>query len=689
MAAPPPPTSHCDHRHAGANASVSVIILSLLLSVGAVAGQERAVPFARYVPADVNVYVVTRELGEVSAALDRANAWRLLQVLSGDTDGAGSGLLRSVVGFFGVPDDPEDGGFTNMEVGVAARSWADPSQAVWFLRPASAAFLERLIPSRGGVEASSVGDATVYRTRAGLTAGVLENTVVTGRGREPGSILARSLDLMGGSSTDSLVVSPAFRELAAYLPADPLTLVYASGSAIAPVNPSGTSLWRPSFERAAAGLYEGQGRIDVAVRAALAHPRRKAKLSEMALERLFRLPDTTLFASAFTFDFGEAVRAAAMGGAPTGTLGRYLRLLTALQAGDGVSEGESPSLGPHVLFVWGQNLGLSGSVPQVAVLIECRDEDGVAARASKVAEQAARLVRLVDRSNAAAPLVIERRRHLGTTIFHIPFDGYAKTSQAPFAELLTHADPAWAIHNGWLIVALSADHVESILDSESGLMPRLGELRDVRPLRKQALDRSVLSILQAGLASDVLKTWVSAYEGGSPSLLDAKWWNGSSGVVAAASPFGFEMGTAGEPGTVVVSHVLPRGGADGRLRAGDRIIGVAGALLAMDDANADFRRRWDECVTAPGPALRVLRDGAFVEVTLPKADPVHAAAPGRIDPGTALREFASLGRTLEFASFGVNVTDERHYSARLSLRFVPEPTMSTAATAASDKPRGR
>ena len=662
----------------------------LTLSTGiapSAAAQDRAVPFARYVPADVNIYVATRKLENVSASFDRANAWRLLQFLSGEDDGARPALLTSVAGFFGLSDQSADWGFMDLEVGVTAPSWSDLGEAVWLLRPANESVLERLFPSRGRTEPGKVGDAAFFRTRTGLMVGTLDDTAVIGRRSERGSTLAQALELMGGRSSDSLVVSPAFRELAAYLPANPLALVYAAGSAIAAANPSEASRWRPTFDRAAVGLYERQGRIDIAVNAVLAHPRKKPKLSDLALERLFRLPDTTLLASVFTFDFDDALRAAVSGNAPKGTFGRYLRFLAALQPSTENAGAGLPKLGPHVILVWGQNLSLGGSMPQVAILVECREGDGVDARASAIAEQAVRLFRMVDRSNAAAPLSIERTRHLGATISHVSFEAYAKTSQTPFAQLLSHADPAWSVHNGWLIVGLSIDHVESIVESELGLMPRLGELRDVRPLRHQSMDRSVLSVLQAGVAADVLKEWVAAYQSGSPSLLDPKWWNAASERAAGSpSPFGFQMAAEEEPGAVVVSRVYPRSVADGRLEVGDRVIGIDGTLLTMHDANADFRSRWDDSTTAPGLALRILRGSGVVEVTLPKSALADAGPTDRINPAAALRELASLGRTLEFAGFGVNVTDERHYSARLSLRFVPEPSPATAATAASDTP---
>jgi len=344
---------------------IGALVAPTLTNVPAMA-QSRPVPFSRYVPADAEIYVNTGRFDRVNASLERANAWRVLQDLSGEQVAERSVLLKSMARFLGFSDQSVGSGLGGLEVGVAASSWADSDGAAWLLRPVDGPVLDRLLPTRQRVPTGVVGDASLSRTRGGVFIATSGDTAVAGRRGRPGSLFARTVDLLGGRSSDSLFASSAFREIAAYLPADPLVVAYVSGEAIRSINPGGRSAWRPSFERAAAALYEKHGRIEVALRAALAQPRKKPRLSDAALDRLFRLPDTTLFASAFTFDLETAY---STGAAASGTVGRYLRFLSSLrQRSESTGEArttDSPKLGPHIIFVWGQALNQVDPPPRL------------------------------------------------------------------------------------------------------------------------------------------------------------------------------------------------------------------------------------------------------------------------------------------------------------------------------------
>ena len=160
-------------------------------------------------------------------------------------------------------------------------------------------------------------------------------------------------------------------------------------------------------------------------------------------------------------------------------------------------------------------------------------------------------------------------------------------------------------------------------------------------------------------------------------------------------------------GTVEVARVYADTPAAGRLQVGDRIIGIDGSLLDLSRPGADFRRRLDKSTADPGPTLRVQRGTTTLDVLLPLApsrDRKEAASPNRdrreaatpnlslrqrysfrdegeaqgpypaIHPADAVRELASLGRTLQFAIFAVQASEEDLYSARLTLRFPPAKT---------------
>jgi hypothetical protein len=129
-----------------------------------------------------------------------------------------------------------------------------------------------------------------------------------------------------------------------------------------------------------------------------------------------------------------------------------------------------------------------------------------------------------------------------------------------------------------------------------------------------------------------------------------------------------------EPGTVVVARVYSDTAADGLLFPDDRIIGVDGRLLDLASPNADLGRRWAEPTASQGHSFRVQREETTIEVFLKHDEP--GARPDELLTRSfaAIRDFASALRTIRFTSLTVHPTDERHYSALLSLHIAPSPT---------------
>jgi hypothetical protein len=99
----------------------------------------------------------------------------------------------------------------------------------------------------------------------------------------------------------------------------------------------------------------------------------------------------------------------------------------------------------------------------------------------------------------------------------------------------------------------------------------------------------------------------------------------------------------------------------------------------LDSPNTDLRRRWARDWDQASRTLRVYRGGAALDVTLPGKSGDAPWSNVLLKPADAVREFAALGRTLQFASFAVHVSDETSYSATLTLRFTrPQATRVSA-----------
>lgn len=231
------------------------------------------------------------------------------------------------------------------------------------------------------------------------------------------------------------------------------------------------------------------------------------------------------------------------------------------------------------------------------------------------------------------------------------------------------------------MVALSRVHLERLLEAQSGLLPTLGSAADVQPLRRGAPSRSVLSIIQADLVSKTVNRWLAAHEAGAPSLLDPAWWQGRPGSRGADEhPFGLELDEDPEvPGAALVSSVAAGSAAAGKLQPGDQILGVDGTLLSLTSPADDARRRLATSAAVHGPTLRLRRGDTVVDTVLPRRRRDVLLITLRTQPAKAIGELASLGRTLRFASFAVNVSNEMRYSARLSLRFAG-PRAATASS---------
>ena len=114
------------------------------------------------------------------------------------------------------------------------------------------------------------------------------------------------------------------------------------------------------------------------------------------------------------------------------------------------------------------------------------------------------------------------------------------------------------------------------------------------------------------------------------------------------------------------------------MQAGDWIVGINGRLLAMNSPSADLQNRWAGSTNVAGTALRIVRGQNMLEVTVPSPSAAARNSAPQTEPARALREISSLGRTLEFATFEVEASVQRRYSARVSLRFAPAQASSSS-----------
>jgi hypothetical protein len=490
-----------------------------------------------------------------------------------------------------------------------------------------------------------------------------------------GSLFDRTMRLfpdMTRGGTPTLSESQSFHELVAYLPSQPLAIVYVAterGDSAKLVSPSP---WFPRLDRAAVGLYEGRGRLEVALRGHVRAPHHQPVLTDKVHDRLLQLPQDSLLAVATTIDLEQAYRSAATAGErPGGVLGRYLARLIHRRPAD-AEQPAADILGPHVLVCWGQNLGDGGTTPQLAFLIQASNESAALGLVDRVAAGLLDVIGTLDGRPGDRSLAIVDRRYLGEAIHSIPLADYAAHARTPLIQLASRLEPSWTTSHGWLIVALTREHLERILDAQTGLSPTLAFVPDVRTTVRKPGDRTVVALAQPDLTTGLLQKWLNAHAAGTPSFLDPVWWRPSEVPGSAVGGLS-EMKTQNMPqlGAVVVEEVNPRGRFHTRLQPDDWILGVNGRLLSLTNPAAELESRLRDPRTDEAVTLRVHRGDAAIDVTIPPVPKPTGISPLTFQPAEVVAELILIGRALQFASFESTTSDEEHYSARISLRFTP------------------
>jgi hypothetical protein len=640
--------------------------------------KRRDTNMARFVPADVPIFVSTRHLDQLENALARTRAWSLLPIIAPTSSRSGNplSLRRAVTSLLRAREPSIMRGVMRSELSLAATSWTGLSSAVWLLGVEDPRTRREWFPLNQRISYTKIGDAEYFKTRDGTSVCIREGIVALAREAGPGSMFSKTLGLMAGRSGLALSQLPSYRSHRSYLPPNHLAVAFLTPDQNTDATPPGIDpSWWTNAKHIVIGLFEGKDRLDIALRAGLSKKRPQEKLSDQAMQRFRSLPSTTLFAAVTMVDFQRALTLAGSAGSGS-TLGRYLRLLASMPNANKTAPLNWPNLGPHTIVAWDQDFREGHTTPQAAIMLECSDGQGTLRQLEDLATQLVQLIQAIEPANIENDLQMVRRRHLGSTITSIPLRTYAGESSLPFMRVLANIEPAWTVSSGWLIIALSPEHLERILGAHIGLLPTLDGVPDVPWHPSGSTNRSMLSITQADLAAQHMKIWLAAAAQGTPSLLDPAHWSPPADQNRQPPPrLGIGMASAQEPGVVVVARVYPETAADGRLQVDDRILAIDGKLLSLTHPNADLRQAWLTTDSKPGPVARVSRGGTIMDIQLLKerTSEVSVMSTLRKSPADALRELASIAENIQFASLAVLAGDGNHCSARLSLRFTPTP----------------
>jgi len=651
-------------------------VLSILVHASTLQAQirptrHREVTFAGFVPQSAGLFVQMRRFGKVDDVVRRTRVRGLFSP-AGSWPAVGHADLMSgmaaTLGPTGATMAPD---LATAEVGLAVGSNANLADAVWFVRLADENLIERWFPNSERTDTEETGRARLYVTPDNIIACIRDDIAAIGQRKTDNPLLNGIIELMAGVEETALRDSQHFKSLTAHLPPGHLAFAYFTADKTPDPDVRKPPLFGPDFTCAAAGMYERQDRVDLAVRGILRTPRLRTRLNTSTIDKVLALPRTTLVAYATTIDFNrvyELIAQSALGGSAS----RYLPLFKGLADPELVESGMFSEVGPDVVIAWEQNLRSRGGV-QLAVLVQCDRPQALLSEMERIARKAFRVLRMIDTGKSDPVPEAQHLTYMGRPIVRIPLAQYAEQSRFPFVKLLGESSLCFAAIDDWFVFALSPGHLKRIIQSENNLIPRLSAVEDVRQTYNRSARSDSFLVCQPALASGVIQRWLVAFQNGSPSLLDPTWWQPRRpSPRQRARRFGIGMRARQEPGAVAVARVYPGTASDGQLDVGDIIIGVDGRILSLEKPNADLRKRLLNSREHPGPKLRILRGETIMDVqlTLDSNPPGPGLLP--FTPANAAAELALITRELQFASLAVKPSGGTHYAAECSLRFVEE-----------------
>lgn len=638
-------------------------VAALLLLVAGLASARPAqgASFTSYVPAEAAGYIRTRSLAAFDSLLGDFRAGELLSTLTGHVNARAIGVSWSMLldKFLGSATSIDQAYLMSVDAAVVLDSWQDPTHMVWFFRLGDASLLNRWFPKERRTAQNTSRTDLMFRTEDGLIVALHGDVLVLARRWADDRLLIEIIQLLTGRHEASLAAEQKFHELRTYLPPDAVATVYALQAPRA--MPLAWTLGT-NGERLIAGLYTDGDRVDVAIRGATATPVSRADIDPSAVGQLMRLPRTTLFAmlQARTLD------PRSLAGGSTSGLSRLARLLVTMGRRTASGHAEKIDIGPHVVLAWGQSIGNDDDFPELAVLVECADATGLKENVDDILTNVLSTLTRRGSESAARP-TIRHESYLGIPFSVLPAISNMPSDQLGMLEILKEVQPAWAAWGDWMILSTHRSYLERILDAQFGLIPTLGSLPDARFIHTMKRGTVLVAVAQTTDVANQIDAWLDGPAGVTPSWLDPLWWDKVLGVEPFAGPsLGIKLDDAFVAGGLLVQATFPTTAAAGHFHPGDRIFGFNGRTLDLAEPRRDFRQAWRRRNGAQPAVFRVLRQGKLLDVVLDPVGDAHEPVP-EFNPKPWLRQLATVVRSIASGNLALHVTDDRHYSARMTL----------------------
>lgn len=613
---------------------------------------------ARYVPADVGLFVELREGEDLLVPLLEPQLWATLARIAGqparpEDASEWEKRIRETVNL--APADAIRTLFAR-RVAFAGAGLGRSQDAVVLCQPTRRP--RDLIRGWPAQPLPASTRSSLYRLpyRVGLACS--DRLLVFGDAG-PSGMFSRVLSVLEADEPATLADDPAFKRLLARVPAAPDGVFYVRlgpGRAIAaplelpgPLRESGTLLL--ALHR------KGQLLHFTAVGDA---PQTPVERTGMLHDLVAGLPERTLIAWAGHVDYPALVRASAL--LPEDDILRVAlqlapleslqRLTTALDSATclalGVVAPDEPGSG-------------APPVPAFALLIRARERDTVSAEWGTLLQSTLAIYRLLSFRGGGAERTLRLEPLLLEDAAGEQLDLGALLGPGVAGSLLGRVQLAWVMDDNVLILASHAEWLRQILAARHARGPRLAGVLDLaRGMPTTKLDN--LFLAQTGPIADLGQQWLRFFEQTMPAVLEPDWWRAYQ--PAGRSPrLGVQVTADPERRRLMVYSVLPGTPAHGVLRPGDEIIGCNRRRFATTQPVQEVQQGLVQRPDARFFELYIERDHvvSLQRIPLPFVDPVQM-----------LRRVVAVGQVVQRIVYADGVPDPLGPRGGLTLELRPD-----------------
>lgn len=625
------------------------------------------------VPASAQIFIELQRPRQSDAQLRRADLWTLVQLLSGDRKPFDwRALVRR---YLGLSPQMALNNLFGQRVALAAPSWKQLADCVVLVQLKRPELLATAVAPQRAVQVRKQNNVAVHRTATGLWVASNRRQAAFSLTGDPDSLFNGVVDLLAGGDAPALGQDRQFIEEMGRLGPGYLGCFCFSGRGEAE---GALAQALQVFDRGVVGMYVRRDRLDFEMQATLHQPRQRVRRPTVDVERLERLPDSTLLAWAASADLPGAFRSVVEGDLAA-EAAPYVAFARALIDAEALESEVITKVGPRFIVVW-DRLRATSNAPQLAVLLESSDADGVVeALVEQLATVVSTLRSITAVGNPAATDApqdpVEEHRHLETRILTVSLAGMLPDmgERSLTRALLSSVKPSFTTLGGWVVVATSPEQIRQLIDAYQGWIPTLGASEVLRGGRwRSAGEPVVLAAAQPAMASAIVASWERSDDAAAPWAYEQLF--GQRPKPAERAPrqtLGIGIRRDPESGGVVVARVYAQGPASGKLQVDDRILGADGKLLSLEDPVGDLRKRIAECDDPGRFTLRVRRGQEVLDVLVPVQPLARPVSSTAADPASALRQLQSIGRGMSNAVYTVTQSTPDRFHACVSLQLVP------------------